>query len=78
MIMKYRIGESRRMFSVLANDSYKNPEKIINLLSAEFKIVAEQYLNLDGDIKVRYKISDNGLLFFVEMPAKSVRNIFCL
>ncbi len=76
--MKYRIGESRRMFSVLANDSYKNPEKIINLLSAEFKIVAEQYLNLDGDIKVRYKISDNGLLFFVEMPAKSVRNIFCL
>lgn len=66
------------MFSVLANDSYKNPEKIINLLSAEFKIVAEQYLNLDGDIKVRYKISDNGLLFFVEMPAKSVRNIFCL
>ena len=76
--MKYRIGESRRMFSVLANDSYKNPEKIINLLSEEFKIVAEQYLNLDGDIKVRYKISDNGLLFFVEMPAKSVRNIFCL
>lgn len=76
--MKYRIGESRRMFSVLANDSYKNPEKIINLLSAEFKIVAEQYLTLDGDIKVRYKISDNGLLFFVEMPAKSVRNIFCL
>lgn len=66
------------MFSVLANDSYKNPEKIINLLSEEFKIVAEQYLNLDGDIKVRYKISDNGLLFFVEMPAKSVRNIFCL
>lgn len=76
--MKYRIGESKRMFSVLANDSYKNPEKIINLLSAEFKIVAEQYLTLDGDIKVRYKISDNGLLFFVEMPAKSVRNIFCL
>jgi len=68
--------ESERMFSLLAKDSYKNPEKILPIFQAEITKLSEEFLNLNGQVKVRYKITESGLLFFVEIPATSIRSIF--
>lgn len=76
--MKSKIENNDRMFSLLANDSFKNPEKIRPILEAEISDVAKEYLNLNGKVKLRYKISENGLVFNAEIPAESVKAIFTL
>ena len=76
--MKYRIESNDRMFDVLANDSYKNPEKIRPVLEAEIREIAKEYLNLSGEVKLRYKFTDSGLVFVAEIPTESVKNIFIM
>lgn len=66
------------MFSVLANDSYKNPERIRPVLEAEITEIAKEYLNLSGDVKLRYKLTNSGLVFIAEIPTESVKNIFMI
>ena len=76
--MNQKIDGNQRIFSVLTNDQYQNPEKILPYLRAEIREVAKEYLNLNGDIIVRYKITENSLVFMVEVPASSVKGMFCL
>lgn len=76
--MKYKIESNDRMFSVLANDSYKSPERIRPVLEAEITEIAKEYLNLSGDVKLRYKLTDSGLVFIAEIPTESVKNIFMM
>ena len=61
---------------MLVNDSYSNPEKILNILKAEITQIAKDYLNLLGEIKIRYKSTSEGLIFMIEMPASGIKPMF--
>lgn len=74
--MNYKIDGNERIFSVLRNDQYQNPEKILPYLKSEIKAVVSDYLNLNGDVVVRYKVTEEGLLFMVEIPASSLKGVF--
>ena len=74
--MRYNIANNDRCFSLLANDSYVNPEKITPILKAELTQVAREYLNIAGDVKVRYKMGNEGLVFMIEIPTNGVKPIF--
>ena len=69
--------EGNRIFSVLSGDK-QNPEKILNYLRAEITEVAKQYVNLCGKVEVRYRLTQDGLNFMIEIPVSSVRGMFYL
>lgn len=73
--MQQKIQEDR-IFSLLSNDSMQNPERILKSFEKDIEEISKDYLNLSGKVKIRYKQTDNGLLFFVEIPATSVRSLF--
>lgn len=74
--MQQKIRESDRVFSILLNDSRQDPERILKSFESEIEDVAKDYLNLNGKVKLRYKITGQGLVFFAEIPASSVRSLF--
>lgn len=74
--MSNKICENGRIFSVLRNDQYQNPEKMLPYLKSEIKAVVGDYLNLNGEVVVRYKLTQEGLLFMVEIPASSLKGVF--
>ena len=68
--------EDNRVFSIIKRDTYNDPEKILPSLKRELRQVAEDFVVLDGDVKLRYKLTPNGYLFMVEFPASSIKNLF--
>lgn len=73
--MKDRIEENR-VFSMIKRDSMNDPEKIVPSFKSEIKQVAEDYLVLNGDVKLRYRLTQDGYVFMAEIPASSIRTLF--
>jgi len=69
---------SDRITTILKNDLLGTPERILPSLKSEIKSACKNYLNLSGDIVLRYRYSDEGIIFFTEIPANSVKNMFRL
>lgn len=73
--MKERIEENR-VFSIIKRDAKNDPEKIVPSLRSEIKQIAEDYLVLCGDVKLRYRLTDEGYVFLAEIPASSIKTLF--
>ena len=73
--MNYKI-ENDRVYSVIANDSCQNPEKVKEYLEAEIEYVSSAYLNICGKVKLRYRLTEDGIIFFAEIHASSVKPMF--
>lgn len=73
--MRYKIEEDDRMSTMLSSDRFTNPENITPILKSEIQQIARDYLLLSGDLKVRYRQTENGLLFMVEIPTSGVKNV---
>ena len=68
--------EENRCFSIIKRDSFNDPEKIIPSLKSEIKQIAEDYLVLSGEVKLRYRLTSDGYVFMAEIPASSIKNLF--
>lgn len=73
--MRERIEENR-VFSIIKRDTKNDPEKIVPSLRSEIKQIAEDYLVLSGDVKLRYRLTDDGYVFMAEIPASSIKTLF--
>ena len=69
--MLYKIQD--RMEYVLEKDKIIDPQRICDLLQEEIKPLIENYINLQGDVKVRFKKENNRNIFFVEIEAKRIK-----
>lgn len=71
--MRFKMDENDRISSMLYSDRFSDPEIITSVLRAEIEQLVKSYLCLSDSVKVRYKFTDDGLLFMVEIPTKSVK-----
>lgn len=69
--MLYKI--ENRMEYMLEKDKIIDPQRICDLLQEEIKPIIENYINLQGDVKVRFKKENNRNIFFVEIEAKRIK-----
>ena len=71
--MDYRI--SSRLTSVLEGDKMFDPQRICQILEKELLPIIENFLALDGGIKVRYKKENFKNIFFIEFSAERIKPI---
>ena len=69
--MLYKIQD--RMKFILDKDKITDPQRVCELLHEEIKPIVENYINLQGDIKVRFKKEDNRNIFFIEIDAQRIK-----
>ena len=69
--MLYKIQD--RMEYMLEKDKIIDPQRICDLLQEEIKPLIENYINIQGDVKVRFKKENNRNIFFVEIEAKRIK-----
>ena len=43
---------------------------------SEIRQIAEDFVVLGGEVKLRYKLTPDGYLFMAEIPASSIKNLF--
>ena len=65
--------EEDRLFSMLSNDNVLSPERTRIILTSEVQRVVKDYLELTEEIKVRYKMVDEEIVFMIEMRAKKIK-----
>ena len=65
--------EEDRLMSMLSRDNAHSPERIRLVLSSEIQRVVRDYLELKEEIKVRYKMIDEEVIFMVEMRAERIK-----
>lgn len=71
--MRFKIDENDRISTMLYSDRFSDPEIITPVLRTEIEQLVKNYVYLSGDVKVRYRQTDEGLLFMIEIPAESVK-----
>jgi len=69
--MQYKIQE--RMDFILDKDKINDPQRICQILQDELKPTIENYINLQSEIKVRYKKENNKNIFFIEIDAQRIK-----
>lgn len=69
--MNYKIKD--RMEFILDNDKMCDPQHICDVLKEEVKPIIENYLNLQNDIKVRFKKEGNRNIFWIEIYADRIK-----
>ena len=72
------VYEVDRVCNVLRSDMVGNPERVLPSLKNEIKLACKDYVNINGDVMLRYRFSDDGIIFFTEIHAKSIKNMFRL
>ena len=65
--------EEDRLFSMLAKDNTLSPERTRVILTSEVQRVVKDYLELTEEIKVRYKMVDEEIIFMIEMHAERIK-----
>ena len=69
--MDYQI--SKRMNYILEKDKMYDPQMVCQLLKEDLKSTIDNYLELNSDIKVRYKKEGNKNIFFIELDARKIK-----
>ncbi len=62
-----------RIENILDQDKLFNPQQICDVLKEEIKPIVENYINLQNDIKVRFKKENNKNIFFIEIDANRTK-----
>lgn len=69
--MIYKIQD--RMDYILSKDKICDPQRVCELLQDELKPIIENYINLQNDIKVRFKKEKEKNIFFIEINAERIK-----
>lgn len=69
--MRYQIAS--RIEEVLSVDKFSDPQHLCDVLQEEIQPIADNYLALDGDVKVRYRKDGDKNIFFIEMSADRIK-----
>lgn len=69
--MRYQIAS--RIEEILCEDKFSDPQHVCDVLKEEIEPIAENYLNLNGEIKVRYRKEGDKKIFFIEMSAERIK-----
>lgn len=65
--------EEDRLLTMLNRDNTNSPEQTRLVLSSEIQRVVKDYLELKDDVKVRFKLVDEEIIFMIEMHASRIR-----
>ena len=65
--------EEDRISRMLSRDNVNSPENVRMILGSEIKKVVRDYLELKDEIKVRFKLLDEEIIFMVEMRADRIK-----
>lgn len=71
--MMQNLIEEDRVLTMLARDNMNSPEHTRVVLSSEIQRVVKDYLELKDDIKVRFKLIDEEIVFMIEMRASRIK-----
>ena len=69
--MDYKIA--KRLDTILTNDKISDPQHICEVIKEEIKPLIESYINLESDIKVRFKKDKNKNIFWIEFSADRIK-----
>lgn len=69
--MDYKI--TNRLNYILENDKMSDPQQVCDILREEIKPIIQNYINLQNDIKVRFKKENNKNTFWVEIDAERIK-----
>lgn len=64
---------NNRIENILEQDKLFSPQAICDVLKEEIKPIVENYINLQDDIKVRFKKESNKNIFFIEIDANRTK-----
>ena len=65
--------EEDRLLTMLSRDNSTSPEKTRLILTSEVQRVVRDYLELKEEIKVRFKLIDEEIIFMIEMRANRIK-----
>jgi len=65
--------EEDRLLTMLNRDNANSPEKTRLILTSEVQRVVKDYLELKEEIKVRFKLVDEEIVFMIEMRADRIK-----
>ena len=65
--------EEDRLVSMLNRDNAQSPEQTRVVLTSEIQRVVKDYLELKENIKVRFKLVDEEIVFMIEMRANRIK-----
>lgn len=71
--MDYRI--SNRLSCILEGDKMFDPQRVCQILEKELEPIIVNFLELDGQVKVRYKKENLQNVFFIEFAAQRIKPI---
>lgn len=69
----HEIIENDRLMSILCKDNTASPERVRVVLTSEIQRVVKDYLELKEEIKVRFKLVDEEIIFMIEMRANRIK-----
>lgn len=69
--MRFQI--SSRIEEVLSVDKFCDPQHLCEVLQEEIQPIANNYVELNGNIKVRYRKEGDKNIFFIEMVASRIK-----
>lgn len=69
--MDYKIKD--RLEFILDNDKMKDPQYICEVLKDELQPIVNNYINLQDEIKVKFKKEDNKNKFLIEIDAERIK-----
>lgn len=67
------IIQEDRLSTMLTRDNTNSPETTRLILTSEIQKVVRDYLELKDEIKVRFKLVDEEIIFMVEMRAERIK-----
>lgn len=71
--MMQNLIEEDRLLTMLSRDNSTSPEKTRLILTSEVQRVVRDYLELKEEIKVRFKLIDEEIVFMIEMRANRIK-----
>ena len=71
--MKHQISAPDRLNSVLNNDKFFDLDSTSTLLAGEILSVCRDYLDVEGNVVVRYKKEGDKMIFTAELCANRIK-----
>ena len=69
--MDYRI--TKRIENILKQEKLADPQHICEVLQGELKPLIESYIELNSDLKVRFRKDKEKNIFFIEFSAERIK-----
>lgn len=71
--INYKISE--RLNNMLESDKISDPQHMCEILKVELKPLIKSYIELQDDIKVRFKKVQDKNIFFIEFEAERIKPV---